>query len=334
MPPSHDSYVAPRWLPGGHAQTIYAARFAPRPAVAYRRERWRAPDGDFVDLDWAVPPRVRADERIAPLVTLFHGLEGDSRSHYALSLMHAALALGWRGAVVHFRGCSGEPNRLARAYHSGDSAEIDWILRRLRDTAGDAPLFAAGISLGGNALLRWLGERGRDAAAVVDAAGAVSAPVDLTAAGDALGSGFNLVYTRNFLATMKVKALSKLERHPGLYDAVRVQASRTLREFDDLVTAPLHGFRDVDDYWTRASAKPVLRDIRVPTLLINARNDPFLPATALPLPQELSPMITAEFPHAGGHVGFVTGGLPGRLDWLPARLLRFMAGATENTRPS
>ncbi len=319
------SYRAPRWLPGGHAQTLYAALLVPRQRVAYRRERWDTPDGDFIDLDWSVNPS-RDPRRInlsVPLVVLFHGLEGSSRSHYALALMAALRGRGMRGVSVHFRGCSGEPNRLPRAYHSGDAQEIDWIVRRLRAQNADAPLFAVGVSLGGNALLKWLGESGADANAVVDKAAAVSAPVDLMAAGDALGQGFSLLYANNFLITLKRKALAKLASHPGLYDAARVRAAFTLREFDDLVTAPLHGFRNTDDYWTRASSKPGLRNIRVPTLVINARNDPFLPAPALPGPGEVSGAVTLEQPEDGGHVGFVSGTFPGNLDWLPLRVLEF-----------
>jgi len=323
-------YHAPPWLPGGHAQTLYAALAAPRPSVRYRRERWDTPDGDFIDLDWADAPSAVSDQQSAsaaadtvPLVVLFHGLEGSSRSHYSLALMSAVQAAGWRGCVVHFRGCSGEPNRLPRAYHSGDSAEINWILRRLK--AGAAHLHAAGVSLGGNALLKWLGETGAAARAVVDRAVAVSAPVDLMAAGDALGRGFSLVYARRFLHTMKQKTLAKLERFPGLFDRDRVLAARTLREFDDAVTAPLHGFRGTDDYWTRASSKPLLPRIAVATLMINARDDPFLPASALPRPHEVASQVELNFHEHGGHAGFVSGVFPGSLRWLPRRVLDFLA---------
>jgi len=337
--PHFPPYRAPWWLPGGHAQTVYAALAAPRPRVAYRRERWDTPDGDFIDLDWVEvnrgqttfsppPSRDATPEQgngglspIYPLVVLFHGLEGSSRSHYAVALMAAVRDAGWRGVVVHFRGCSGELNRLPRAYHSGDSAEIDWVLRRLK--RGNSRLFAAGVSLGGNALLKWLGESGVPAGQVVDRAAAVSAPVDLTAAGNALDRGFNLAYTRHFLASMKRKALDKLKSHPGLYDAARVRAACTLREFDDLVTAPLHGFRNTDDYWKRASAKPLLRAIEVPVLMVNARNDPFLPGAALPAPHEAAPSVLLEQPPSGGHAGFVRGPFPGNLDWLPRRVLEF-----------
>lgn len=310
------AYRAPAWLPGGHAQTIYPFLAIPRPRIGYRRERWETPDGDFIDLDW-----VDGDAG-APLVVLFHGLEGCSRSHYALALMHAVRARGWRGVVPHFRGCSGELNRLPRAYHSGDSEEIDWILRRLL-AMERRPLYAAGVSLGANALLKWLGERSTAAGPVVAAAAAVSAPVDLMAAGNVLDQGVNLMYVRHFLHTLKRKAHAKLVRFPGLFDAGRINAARTLREFDDVVTAPLHGYSGTNDYWTRASSKPWLPAITVPTLMINARNDPFLPGARLPAAAEAAPCVTLEFPQTGGHAGFATGSFPGRVDWLPCRVLDY-----------
>ncbi len=209
---------------------------------------------------------------------LFHGLEGSSDSPYARTLMHRVASRGWRGTVVHFRGCSGEPNRLPRAYHSGDADELDWVLRRIRSLAGDAPVYAAGVSLGGNALLKWLGELGGEAATIVTRAAAVSAPLDLMAAGAALERGFSIVYARHFLVTMKARAAAKHARFPGSFDLERMRRARTLREFDDVVTAPLHGFRDTDDYWTRASSKPCSATSPCPALVLNARDDPFLPA--------------------------------------------------------
>lgn len=324
-----DAYRAPFWLPGGHLQTIYAATVMRLPAVPYRRERWETPDGDFIDLDWVVNPdqasRIR-DQGKAPLVVLFHGLEGCSNSHYALALMQEIRARGWRGVVVHFRGCSGEPNRLPRAYHSGDTAEVDWILRRLQETRLAGPLLAVGVSLGGNALLKWLGEQEQAAAELLTRACAVSAPVDLMIAGEALGRGFNLFYARHFLSTLKRKSVAMLASFPGLFDLQRVRAARTLREFDDVVTAPLHGFRNTDDYWTRASCKPLLARIAIPTLMINARNDPFLPQHALPQPHEVSRHVTLEFPATGGHAGFVSGRIPGNVNWLPRRIAEFISG--------
>jgi uncharacterized protein len=310
-------FAPPPWLLNAHLQTIYGSVFSRAPAVAYRRERWETPDGDFIDVD-------HVDGAAgAPWVVLFHGLEGSSDSPYARMLMHVLRERGWRGTVVNFRGCSGEPNRLPRAYHSGDSSEVDWILRRVKALAGDGQVFAAGVSLGGNALLKWLGERGGEARAIVVRAAAISAPVDLTAAGDALGRGFALVYARYFLGTMKARAGAKLARFPGIFDGEAMRRARTLREFDNVVTAPLHGFRDTDDYWTRASSKPLLREVEVPTLVLNARDDPFLPAEALPGPAEVSAAVTVEFPSRGGHVAFVSGVFPGNIRWLPARVLHF-----------
>lgn len=301
-------YRAPWWLPGGHLQTLYGA-LGPAPRIAWRRERWGTPDGDFIDLDWA-------EGGGGPLLALFHGLEGGSSSHYARKLAAQAQARGWRCVVPHFRGCSGATNRLARAYHSGDSAELDWILRRLR------PDYAAGVSLGGNVLLKWLGEQGQAAARIVRRAAAASAPLDLAASGHALGRGLNRrLYARHFLATLKSKALAKIAQHRLAIDAARVSRARTLHEFDDLVTAPLHGFRDADDYWARASSAPWLRAIRVPTLVLNARNDPFLPHAALEAAtREAAKDVVLEFPASGGHAGF-----PGRGHWLARRLIEHFA---------
>jgi predicted alpha/beta-fold hydrolase len=311
------AYRAPRWLANPHLQTIYGSLFAARPAVRYRRERWETPDDDFVDVD-------HVDGNAGqPWVVLFHGLEGSSDSPYARTLMHRVAQRGWRGTVVHFRGCSGEPNRLLRAYHSGDADELDWVLRRIRSLAGQAPVYAAGISLGGNALLKWLGNLGAEAMPIVTRAAAVSAPLDLMAAGAALERGFSILYAKHFLATMKQRAAAKHARFPGSFDFDAMRRSRTLREFDNVVTAPLHGFRDTDDYWTRASSKPVLRSIAVPTLVLNARDDPFLPGEALPGAGEVSAAVTVEFPERGGHVAFVTGPFPGHIGWLPERLLHF-----------
>ena len=321
------AYRAPPWLPGGHAQTIYPLLIKPG-ARAYWRERWETPDGDFIDLDWnAADARQDKSPLAAPLVVLFHGLEGSSDSHYARSLMRQLSAVGWAGVVVHFRGCSGEANRLPRAYHSGDSDEIDWILRRLKAAHPTRAIHAVGVSLGGNALLKWLGERGSCAAELLTAAAAVSAPVDLTACGHHLGRGFNRVYSRHFLHTLKPRAAAKLKRFPGLFDERQLRAASTVYQFDDAVTAPLHGFSGADDYWRRASSKPWLPAIDLPTLLLNARNDPFLPQDALPRADQVSQAVTIEFPPHGGHVGFVSGSLPGRLDWLPRRLLHFFANA-------
>jgi predicted alpha/beta-fold hydrolase len=300
-------YQAPWWLPGGHLQTI-AAALAPAPRVAWRRERWDTPDGDFIDLDWAGSS--------GPLLALFHGLEGGSSSHYARSIAAQALARRWRCVVPHFRGCSGVINRLPRAYHSGDSEELDWILRRLR------PDFAVGVSLGGNVLLKWLGERGSEAATIVQRAAAASAPLDLAAAGRALDRGVNRrLYTRVFLTTLKAKVFAKMALRRVAINERRLARARTLHEFDDLFTAPQHGFRDADDYWARASSAPWLEHIRVPTLVLNALNDPFLPRAALQsATRKVSSDVVLEFPESGGHAGF-----PARDQWLARRVFAFLS---------
>jgi predicted alpha/beta-fold hydrolase len=320
VPDLAPSYAAPRWLPGGHLQTIYPATCIARPAVSFRRERWSAPDGDFIDVDFI------DGKPGLPYIVLFHGLEGSSESHYARSLMAHIRDLGWSGAIPHFRGCSGDLNHGPRFYHSGDAEEIDWILRRLdsdRKQRGAGNYYAAGVSLGGNALLRWLGQS-QHSAGFIDAACAVSAPLDLAGGGAALSRGINMIYTRVFLQTLKPKCLQKLQQFPGLFDQELLMRARNLYEFDNVVTAPLHGFRDTDDYWDRASAKHVLHDIAVPTLILNARNDPFLPARHLP--QSASSHVVLEYPDEGGHVGFASGPLPGSLDWLPRRIIRFLSG--------
>lgn len=318
-------YRAPAWLPGGHLQTIYPATRIARPAVPYRRERWTSADGDFIDVDFVdgAPGK--------PLVVLFHGLEGSSNSHYARALMAALAARGWSGAVPHFRGCSGEANLLPRFYHSGDAQEVDWIVRKLSARHAGV-LYGAGVSLGGNALLRWLGESGQGAG-IVDAACAISAPLDLARGGEALSSGLNMLYTRMFLRTLRPKCLAKLEQFPGLFDRAALLQARDLYAFDNVVTAPLHGYRDTDDYWHRASARHVLHEITVPTLVLNARNDPFLPGVHLPA--TASAAVTLECPEQGGHVGFAVGPWPGRIDWLPRRILHFfdnVAGSRQENR--
>jgi hypothetical protein len=314
-----DEYRAPLWLPGGNLQTIWGAKLARRhlgPPPRFLRERWTTPDGDFIDVDHLRPARVAAPPAPREHLVLFHGLEGRSTSAYAQAFASVAAARGWAFSVPHFRGCSGELNLAPRAYHSGDFEEVGWILERLRARHG-APLLVVGISLGGNALLRWAEEMGEGASRVARAVAAVSSPIDLAAAGQAIDRGFNwLVYSRMFLATMKPKALAKLVQHPGLFDRERLAAARTLYEFDDVFTAPLHGFRDTPDYWRRASARPHLARIRIPALVANARNDPFVPATSLPGAREVG-RVTLWQPRHGGHVGFPQGRFPGRVLAMP-----------------
>ena len=306
-------------------QTIWSALYArSRPADAaapqFRRERWPTPDHDFIDVDFLQTddsgPTTSAKKR--PLLVLFHGLEGSSASHYVQAFARWAQQEGVDLAVPHFRGCSGELNLAPRAYHSGDHVEIDWILKRFALSPAPQPLLAAGVSLGGNALMRWAGEQGAMAARTVQAVASICSPLDLSASGQAIGQGFNRqVYTRMFLRSMKPKALAKWRQYPGLFDAQRLQAATDLYEFDNVFTAPLHGFANTADYWEQASAIHHLTQIQIPALALNARNDPFIPAPSLPRPERVSRHVTLWQPAHGGHVGFPSGSPPGHLADMP-----------------
>lgn len=331
------SYRAPRWLAGhgpvgGNLQTIWPAVFARShqgPVPVYRRERWATPDQDFIDVDFC--EAAGGDTVARPLLVLFHGLEGSSASHYARAFANWCRENGWRYAVPHFRGCSGELNLAPRAYHSGDFEEIGWVLQRMR-TQHQGPMVAVGVSLGGNALLRWAEEAGGTASQTVRAVCAISSPIDLAAGGHAIGRGFNRqVYTRMFLRSMVPKALRKLAQHPGLFDGRKLQAARDLYEFDNIFTAPLHGFRDTDDYWARGSAKPHLPLIRIPALVLNALNDPFVPAASLPKQHEVGAFVTLWQPEHGGHVGFARGRWPGHVLTLPEQVMGWMSAHTGDT---
>ena len=337
-------------------QTLYGALAVRHHRLSFVRERINTPDGDFLDFDWA-GPGLFADRRVdgrhaqhdpqlqkfaarrwmqeddwaqlrkspgTQAMVIFHGLEGSSRSAYAQAIAQYFRARGWITVIAHFRGCSGFPNRMARAYFSGDSADIDFILSSVRERVPQAHWHAVGVSLGGNALLKYLGERQHELN-WLQAAAAVSVPLDLVACGRALSetwSGRHL-YCRHFLRTMRPKVLDKARRFPGTIDALRLGQVRTLREFDDLYTAPMHGYRNALDYWTRASSKPRLQTITVPTLVLTARNDPFVPAPSLPSSHDCSDAVLLHQPAEGGHGAFVTGPFPGNLNWLPARLARY-----------
>lgn len=330
-----DQYTAPRWLAGeggwgGHLQTIWPALFSTRyqgPMPVYRRERWTTPDGDFIDVDWQDEPAAKAGSAVQrPMVVVFHGLEGSSRSHYAQAFANWARENGWRFAVPHFRGCSGEMNLAPRAYHSGDYEEIGWMLQRFRSLT-NGPLVAVGVSLGGNALLRWAEEAGSTASQLVRAVAAVSSPLDLAAGGQAIGRGVNRqIYTRMFLRTMVPKALKKAAQFPKLLDVRALRQVRDLYQFDQHFTAPLHGFHSTEDYWTRGSAKPHLHRIQVPALVVNALNDPFVPAHSLPHRDEVGACVTLWQPKHGGHVGFPRGRWPGHVLTMPEQVMAWMSG--------
>ncbi len=320
-------YNAPLWLPGGNLQTIWAPLFAKRYHTSkpvFRRERWTTPDGDFVDVDFLVFHKSRLAKNALQLV-MFHGLEGSSQSHYCESFADYAYRNNLDFAVVHFRGCSGTVNLAPRAYHSGDFEEIAWILQRFKIKTKSS-VIAIGVSLGGNALLRWAEEFGKSASKVVKAVVAVCSPIDLAAGGRHIGVGFNkIVYTRRFLNTMKPKALLKLKQYPGLFDREALLRAHDLHSFDNVFTAPLHGFKNTEDYWKRCSAKPYLNQIKIPALVINTKNDPFIPVACLPRAHEVGQWVRLWQPMQGGHVGFAAGPYPGHLDELPINVMQWIS---------
>ena len=308
------------WCRSLHMQTIWGSLLRPAPKVRLTRQRWETPDGDFLDLDWTdgTPG--------TPILLVLHGLEGSSRSKQVLGLLAAARQEGWRGVGMNFRSCSGEPNRLRRSYHGGETSDLTWVIQRITAESPNSPILCAGLSLGGNVLLKYLGEQGESLPSSVRAAVAVSAPFDLARSAHALEHGFSRFYMRRLVRSLKAKTRAKLQKYPDLVDRKKLAVARTLTQFDDAVTAPVHGFRDADDYWRQSSSAAFLPKIRRPTLLINARDDPFLPETALPREAvEKNRFLTAEFPLHGGHLGFIAGGPPGRpVCWAEEEAIRFL----------
>ncbi|MBK7542192.1 MAG: hydrolase [Candidatus Competibacteraceae bacterium] len=305
------------WLPGPHAQTLWPVLCRRRPRPPLRRERLELPDGDFLDLAWT------AGER-GPIVLVVHGLEGSSDSHYARGLLAAIDQRGWRGAFMHFRGCGGRPNRLARSYCAGDTADIAYVANALRQREPATALAGVGYSLGGNALLKWLGEARTDPP--LRAAVAVSVPFLLDAAARRLGSGFSRLYQRHLLGALKRGYRAKFRRRSdGPVGLDQLNGLQDFYAFDDQVTAPLHGYAGVGDYYARASCRQYLRQIQVPTLILHARDDPFMTADAIPDATELSARVRLELTPGGGHVGFVGGCWPWRADyWLERRIPAFL----------
>jgi predicted alpha/beta-fold hydrolase len=302
-------------------QTIWGPLFR-RDRIWSRRERIATSDGDFVDLDWAdgAPPG-------SPLLLVLHGLEGSSRSHYAVGLMRQAIARGWRAVTLNFRSCSGELNRRLPFYHSGHTDDLDEVVTLLTSRERGLRLAIVGVSLGGNVLLKWLGERGSEAPVI--GAVAISVPFDLASCARVLDRGPRCwVYTANFLRTMRAKVIDKAARDPEMarvVDLAELRRTRTFARYDRLVTAPLNGFADEHDYWRRASSGPYVARIRRPTLLVSALDDPIVPPTALPRLADLPPGVRAEFPARGGHAGFIEG-WPWRVrSWAERRALEFLA---------
>ncbi len=325
MTAARSQFHPPWWGRSGHFQTVWGPLFRGS-HLALRRERVTLPDGDFVDLDWAGGlPGV-------PILLVLHGLEGSARSHYVTALLGAGRERGWRGVALNFRSCSGELNRLPRFYHSGDTGDLDAVVRLLVEREPAVRLGLVGVSMGGNVLLKWLGEQGNAAPDAVAGAVGISVPFDLAACARRLDRGLpRRVYTANFMRTLRRKVADKARAYPGFVDVAAALAARTFAEYDRVVTAPLGGFADEVDYWTRSSSGPYLARIRRPTLLVNARDDPFVPPESLPDPCELPPGVVAEFADRGGHAGFLEGRWPWRLHgWAERRAVEFLAARLES----
>ncbi len=324
MPRLESTYRSPWWLPTGHLQSIYA-QWLTRPNITYRRERLELDDGDFIDLDWADcnGRDVAADS--APLLVFFHGLEGSSNSQYCRTTMAAANLRGWAGMVAHFRGCSGEPNRLPRSYHSGDSEHCQIVLTAMRSRFPIRAIFAVGVSLGGNALTKWCGEQGEAASSVIAAAASVSNPLDLGISAEAILHGKNWIFNRYFMRAMGESYEARMALHPALRSKAFLTNPKSFPQFDEHYTAPTHGYSSAWDYYHRASSRGFIAQIQVPFLLLNAMNDPFVPPSLFPNAPEVPDNVLLEQPTDGGHVGFVTGPFPGRLGWLPERLCEFFS---------
>lgn len=312
------------WLPNSHFQTIWPALCRRPISLQLSRERIDLPDGDFVDLDWIQP-----EEKNTPVVLILHGLEGSIESHYAKSMLLTLSQKGWRGVFMHFRGCSGEHNRLPRGYHSGDTEDVTFIVETLLNREPNLQLAAIGYSLGGNVLLKWLGETGHENA--LKAAIAISVPFELHNAATRIQKGFSRFYQWYFIKCLRERLSKKfqtmtcsLDTH--IFDPSDINKVTTMYEFDDKITAPLHGFSGVNEYYSTASSRQYLANIHVPTLIVHAKDDPFMSEDVIPAEDELSPKVKLEVTEAGGHVGFVTGKYPWRPQyWLETRIPEFLA---------
>ncbi|HEY0840097.1 MAG TPA: alpha/beta fold hydrolase, partial [Vulgatibacter sp.] len=315
-------------LSSPHAQTIFASLARPLRVPPLRRERWELPDGDFLDVDVLDPPPGASTE--VPWLLVLHGLEGSSQAGYVASILRGAHERGWGALALNFRSCGGEPNRLPRFYHSGETGDVKEAIARLRERTG-GPILGVGFSLGGNVLLRLLEEEG--GGAPLHAAAAVSVPFDLALCARTLDGGGGLVsiYRAVFLRSLRRKALEKARCHPGSLDPEAVRRAKGIVDFDDAVTAPLHGYASAGAYYEACSSGPALGAIRRPTLCLSAADDPLVPASCLPRPRP-GP-VTVEVTPSGGHVGFVAGSIARPTFWAEERVLRFLEAAAASAAP-
>ena len=316
------SFQSPWWASGPHAQTLTARLLRSADGPTVLRERVETPDGDFLDVDWCPPPL-----QDAPMVVVLHGLEGSSRRKYVRSLCRELNTHGVGTVAVNFRGCSGEPNRTLSFYHSGDTRDLNFVVGVVRSRHPDSAVGAMGFSLGGNVVLKALGEREDGGRHFVDAAAAMSVPYDL-AAGCALLQRTHMgrAYSGYFMRSLRGKVAWKRDRLAKRLDMEAVDRARSIWEFDEALTAPLNGFDDASDYYAKCSSKDFLNAVRVPTLLLHAEDDPFLPPEAIPRAEAAgNDAITLALSPRGGHVGFLRGAPWAPRFWGEIAAARFLA---------
>jgi predicted alpha/beta-fold hydrolase len=298
------------WLPGAHAQTMWGKLFRRQPMQPTRQIRLNTPDGDFVDLH-----RLLAAGPDAPRLLILHGLEGTIRSHYAQGMIGEAHRRGWAADMLIFRSCGDELNRTRRFYHSGETTDVSFVIDHILAESAEQPLVITGVSLGGNVLLKYLGEKSTDISLRIVAAAAISVPFDLARSSRHINRGFSRIYQRHFIRSLKRKTVAKLEHFPDLVSRDQLSQIRTMHDFDETLTGPLHGFTGADDYYSRSSSLGWLARISIPTLLFNALDDPFMPAEVLQDVRSVAtsnPVLEIDFPRHGGHVGFIAGSNPFR----------------------
>ncbi len=333
QPNSLPPFQAPWWLGSTHLQTILAKYLAPKHQIATRQSMLQLPDGDELQLNWGIQ---RQPSPNTPLVVLLHGLEGNLHSHYIQGMLKSLEMQGYATVLMHFRGCHGKANKLPRAYHSGDTADFGFLISTLQLQFPDVPLAAIGFSLGGNVLVKYCGEQGP--ANPLFAAVAVSAPLDLSASADRINQGFSKVYQRYLLGRLKATMQRKLAAHasfPLPVNEADIQQLQSIRQFDNLITAPMHDFLHAEDYYQRCSGKAFLRQVAKPLLLVHAEDDPFLGASSIPIAEELNPYVQLMLSPKGGHVGFVAGTMPWRrYYWLEQIAPQFLEQQRPASTPS
>ena len=302
------------WLPGPHSQTIWASKIRNIKSPKTNKEKIELDDGDFLILFWLINGN-------GPIIIIVHGLEGDDSSNNVKAMFCAIKKIGWNGVLILNRNCGGISNRLHRTYHAGETGDLDFVVHLVKKRFPNTPLMVYGYSLGGNILLKWLGEKGEKAS--ITSAAAVSTPFELASSANALNKGFSKIYQRHFLKLLRKSAKRKFKKLPPLFKKVNLQKIKTLREFDNKVTAPLHGFFNADQYYSESSCKKLLKNIQIPTLIMNSLDDPFLDKNTFPKQDEVSEMVELEYLKKGGHAGFILGNPWNIVGWIEFRITLF-----------